>query len=259
MAAYQPAVMEALASHQSQQSVPITPTSPGGRSVRITRGSSSSAYQTANRVQRRFVVGGPKAMPLPTQAVSGSERKAWAANACPPGAACRDASPGAKSLPQLGTGYVPVAEHDDSHFRWNRRSQFLQQFHHRVHPGSVLGGLVDALSHGNGATAVHDTDDDGSGQVAFQCGGQGQRAGAPPSQDPSQQGREAERNVQFNLAGAGPVAGVVELLTEILAEGVPFAQGRESRYHGVLAGAASENSSAYPQRQASQLWLREVR
>ena len=61
---------------------------------------------------------------------------------------------GAYLSPQLGTGYAPVAEHDDGHFLGHRRGQFPEQFHHGVHPGPALGGPVDAPGHGNGATPV---------------------------------------------------------------------------------------------------------
>ena len=139
--------------------------------------------------------------------------------------------------------------------------QFLEQFHRGVHPGAFLGGLVDAPGHGDGAATVHDADDDGGDLVPFQRGiyGQGQAAGEPPGEDPAEQGREAESNVQFGLAGTGPVAAVVEPLPEVLAQAVPVALGGEGRGHGVLAGAASENSPADPQRQAGQLWPGEVR
>ena len=43
-------------------------------------------YQTTSRVQRRWAVGGPKAVPRPTQAVSGTETKARAGNRLPPSA-----------------------------------------------------------------------------------------------------------------------------------------------------------------------------
>ena len=76
--------------------------------------------------------------------------------------------------PQLGTGYAPVAEHDDGHFLGNRRGQFPEQFHRGIHPGAALGGPVDAPGHGNGATPVDHADDDGGGLVAFE---RGQRPG----------------------------------------------------------------------------------
>ena len=81
-----------------------------------------------------------------------------------------------------------------------------------------------------------------------------QPVGTPPGQDPPEQGREAEAHVQFGLAGTRPVAAVVQPLPEILAEVVPSAPGREGGGHGVLAGAAGENSTAHPQNQAGQLW-----
>ena len=164
-------------------------------------------------------------------------------------------------LPQFRTGQAPVAEHDHGHFLGNRRGQFPQQFHYRVHPGAALGDAVDAPGHGNGATPVDHADDDGGGLVAFERGinGQGQATGTPPGKDPAEQRRKAETHVQFGLAGAGPVATVVEPLPEILAQAVPVAPGGEGRRHGVLAGAASENGPADPQGQAGQLWLREVR
>ena len=97
--------------------------------------------------------------------------------------------------------------------------------------------------------------------LPFQCGvyGQGETFRTPPGEDPLEQGREAERYVQLGLAGAGPVAAVVEPLPEALAQVVPVAPGREGGGHGVLAGAARENGPTNPQRQASQLWLGEVR
>ena len=120
---------------------------------------------------------------------------------------------------------------------------------------------MDAPGHGDGATAVENADDDGGGLIALESGvdGQGQASGAPPGEDPAKQGREAESYIQLGLAGAGPVAAVVQPLPEILAQVVPSAPGREGRGHGVLAGAAGEDSSADPQDQTGQLWLREVR
>ena len=84
------------------QGVPTRPHFWGGRSVRMTQGSSCSAYQTTSRVQRRWAVGGPKAVPRPIQAVSGRETKRRAGNRRPPSAqkvmssdsAYRGASPG---------------------------------------------------------------------------------------------------------------------------------------------------------------------
>ena len=164
-------------------------------------------------------------------------------------------------LPQFGTGYAPVAQHNHGHFPGDRRGQFPQQFHYRVHPGPALVGPQDAPGHGNGATPVDHADDDGGGVVPFQRGvnRQGQPVGTPPGQDPPEQGREAEAHVQFGLAGTRPVAAVVQPLPEILAEVVPSTPGRECRGHGVLAGAAGENSTAHPQNQAGQLWPGEVR
>ena len=120
---------------------------------------------------------------------------------------------------------------------------------------------MDAPGHGDGATAVENADDDGGGLVALESGvyGQGQASGAPPGEDPAKQRREAEGYVELGLAGACPVAAVVEPLPEVLAEVVPSAPGGEGRGHGVLAGAAGEDSSAHPQDQTGQLWLREVR
>ena len=163
--------------------------------------------------------------------------------------------------PQLGTGYAPVAEHDDGHFLGNRRGQFPEQFHRGIHPGAALGGPVDAPGHGNGATPVDHADDDGGGLVAFERGinGQGQPSGTPPSQDPPDRWGEAETYVQFGPAGTGPVAAVVEPLPEILAQVVPSAPGREGGGHGVLAGAAGQNGPADPQDETGQLWLGEVR
>ena len=168
---------------------------------------------------------------------------------------------GAYLSPQLGTGYAPVAEHDDGHFLGNRWGQFPEQFHRGVHPGPALSGPVDAPGHGNGATPVDHADDDGGGLVAFERGinGQGQPAGTPPDQDPPEQWGEAETYVQFGLAGTGPVAAVVQPLPEILAQVVPSAPGRECRGHGVLAGATGQNSPAHPQNQTGQLWPGEVR
>ena len=94
---------------------------------------------------------------------------------------------GAYLLPQFGTGYAPVAEHDDGHIPGNRWGQFLEQFHRGVHPGAFLGGLVDAPGHGDGAATVDDADDDGGDLVPFQRGiyGQGQAAGEPLGRGPS--------------------------------------------------------------------------
>ena len=50
------------------------------------QGSSCSTYQTTNRVQRRWAVGGPKAALWPIQAVSGRETKRRAGNRRPPSA-----------------------------------------------------------------------------------------------------------------------------------------------------------------------------
>ena len=168
---------------------------------------------------------------------------------------------GAYLLPQLGAGYAPVAEHDDSHFPGNCWGQFFEQFHRRIHPGAALGGLVDAPGHGDGATAVEDADDDGGGLITLESGvdGQGQSTGAPPSEDPAKQGREAESYIQLGLAGACPVAAVVQPLPEILAQVVPSAPGREGGGDGVLTGAAGEDGPTDPQDQTGQLWLREVR
>ena len=163
--------------------------------------------------------------------------------------------------PQLGAGYAPVAEHDDSHFLGNGWGQLLEQFHRGVHPGAFLVGPADVPGHRDGATAVEDADDDGGGLVPFEGGvdGQSQRAGAPPGEDPPQQRREAESYVQLALAGSRAVAAVVEPFPQALAQVVPVAPGREGGGHGVLAGAAGEDGPADPQRQAGQLWLGEVR
>ena len=124
-----------------------------------------------------------------------------------------------------------------------------------------MGGGVNAPGHGDGATAVEDADDDGGGLIALESGvdGQGQSAGAPPGEDPAKQRREAESYVQLGLAGACPVAAVVEPLSEVLAEVVPAAPGREGGGDGVLTGAAGEDGPADSQDQTGQLWLREVR
>ena len=139
--------------------------------------------------------------------------------------------------------------------------QFLKQFHGGVHPGAALGGGVNAPGHGDGATAVEDADDDGGGLISLESGvdGQGQSTGAPPGEDPAKQRREAESYVQLGLAGACPVAAVVEPLPEILAEVVPSAPGREGGGDGVLTGAAGEDGPTDPQDQTGQLWLREAR
>ena len=167
---------------------------------------------------------------------------------------------GANLRPQLGAGYAPVAQHDDGHVVGNGWGQFLEQFHGGVHPGAALGGAADAPGHRNGAAPVDHADDDGGDLVALEGGvnGQGQPAGTPPGKHSPEQGREAESYVQLGFAGTGPVAAVVEPLPEVLAEIVPLAPGGEGRSHGVLAGAAGENSPADPQRQAGQLWLGEV-
>ena len=163
-------------------------------------------------------------------------------------------------LPQFRTGQAPVAQHNHAHVLRHRRGQFPQQFHYRVHPGPRFVGAQDAPGHGNRATAVDHADDDGGGIRSFQrrVNRQCQPTGTPPHKDPPEQRREAEAHVQFGLAGPGPVASVVQPLPEILAEVVPSAPGREGRRHGVLAGAASENSPADPQDQPGQLWPAEV-
>ncbi len=96
---------------------------------------------------------------------------------------------GAYLLPQLGTGYAPVAEDNHGHFLGNGWGQFLEQFHGGVHPGAALGGAVDAPGHGNGAAPVEDADDDGGGLIALEGGvdGQGQPAGTPPGKHPAEQ------------------------------------------------------------------------
>ena len=164
-------------------------------------------------------------------------------------------------LPQFRTGQAPVAQHDHGHFLRDRRSQFPQQFHYRVHPGPALGGVVDAPSHGNGAAPVDHADDDGGGVVPLQRGvhRQGQPVGMPPGKDPAKQGRKTETHVQFGLAGARPVATVVEPFPQALAQVVPVSLGGEGGGHGVLAGAARQDSPADPQDQPGQLSLREVR
>ena len=50
------------------------------------QGSSCSAYQTTSRVQRRWALGVPKAVPRPIQAVSGTETKRRAGNRLLPSA-----------------------------------------------------------------------------------------------------------------------------------------------------------------------------
>ena len=60
----------------------------------------------------------------------------------------------------------------------------------------------------------------------------------------------------MGLAGACPVAAVVEPFTEILAQVVPLVPGGEGGGDGVLTGAAGEDGPADPQHQAGQLWLR---
>ena len=254
--------------------------------MRMIQGSSCWSYQTTSRVQRCWAEGVPKAVPWPIQAVSGRETKRRAGNRRPPWGAEGDVLPiahtgvpaprsgrgqalGAYLLPQLGTGYAPVAEDNHSHFLGNGRGQFLEQFHGGIHPGAALGGAVDAPGHGNGAAPVEDADDDGGGLVALEGGvhGQslprtgygGQSAGTPPGEHPAEQGREAEGYVQLGFAGAGLVAAVVEPFAEILAEVVPAAPRGEGGGHGVLTGAASENSPADPERQSGQLCLTEVR
>ena len=234
------------------------------------QGSSCPAYQTTSRVQRRWAVDPAEgsAEPDPGRVGKGDEGPGRQASAAvsTEGDVLTVAHTGMPALGaylprQLGAGYAPVAEHDDGHVPGNRRGQFLEQFHGGVHPGALLGGLVDTPGHGNGAAPVDHADDDGSDLVPFQRGvdGQGQAAGDPPREDPFQQGREAESNVQFGLAGTGPVAAVVEPLPEVLAQAVPVALGGEGRGHGVLAGAASKNCAADPQDQAGQLWPGEVR
>ena len=54
--------------------------------MRMIQGSSCSTYQTTSRVQRRLALGVLKAVPWPTQAVSGRETKRWAGNRLPPSA-----------------------------------------------------------------------------------------------------------------------------------------------------------------------------
>ena len=107
---------------------------------------------------------------------------------------------GAYLSPQLGTGYAPVAEHDDGYFLGHRRGQFPEQFHHGVHPGPALGGPVDAPGHGNGATPVDHADDDGGGLVAFERGINGHR---PAGRNRRVQDRavvmHAEINCLFNV------------------------------------------------------------
>ena len=108
---------------------------------------------------------------------------------------------------------------------------------------------------------VEDADDDGGGLVALESriDGHCQPAGHPPGEHPPEQRCEAEGYVQLGLAGACPVAAVVEPLAEILAEVVPAAPWGEGGGHCVLAGAAGENGPADPQDQTGQLWLGEVR
>ena len=163
--------------------------------------------------------------------------------------------------PQLGTGYAPVAEHDDGHIMRDRRGQFPEQFHRGVYPGAGLSGVADAPSYGNGATAVENADDDGGGLVSLEGGinSQGEAVGVPPGQHPPEQRSEAKTHVKLSLAGPGTVAAIVEPLPEVLAQVIPLVPGREGRGHGVLASAASENSATHPQNQARQLCRGEVR
>ena len=136
----------------------------------------------------------------------------------------------------------------------NGWGKFLEQFHGGVHPRAALGGAVNAPGHGNGAAPVKDADDDGGGLIALEGGvdGQslprtgygGQPTGPPPGKHPPEQGRKAEGYVHLGFTGTGPVAAVVELLPEVLAQVVPLAPGREGRGHGVLAGAAGEDGPA---------------
>ena len=73
-------------------------------------------------------------------------------------------------------------------------------------------------------------------------------------------GAKQRANVQLGLAGAGPVAAVVEPLANVLAEAVPVAAaGGEGGGYSVLTGAAGQDRPVHPEHQASQLWLREVR
>ena len=67
--------------------------------------------------------------------------------------------------------------------------------------------------------------------------GQDQATGAPPGKDPPQQRRGAERDGQLGLAVSRPVAAVVEPFSEVLAQAVPSAPGREGRGFGVQAGS----------------------
>ena len=159
---------------QKRRAYQLGPASSGGRSVRMIQGSSCSAYQTTRRVQRRLALGVLKAVPRPIQAVSGRHKKRWGGQPASTIGAESDVLPVAHTgmpaleaylLPQFGTGYAPVAEHDDGHIPGNRWGQFLEQFHRGVHPGAFLGGLVDAPGHGDGAATVDDADDDGGDLV----------------------------------------------------------------------------------------------
>ena len=163
--------------------------------------------------------------------------------------------------PQFGTGQAPVAQHYDGHLSRHCWRQGLQQLHCRVHPAPGTLGGQDAPGHGNGAASVEHADHDGGSVIPLQCrvNGQSQAVATPPGQHPFQQRGEAEAHVQFRPAGTRPVAAVVEPFPQVLAQAVPTAPGRERGGNGALAGAASEDGPANPQRQASQLWLGEVR
>ena len=85
---FQPRLLTALkpSSVQKRRAYQLIPAPSGGRPVRMIQGSSGPAYQTASRVQRRWAVGGPKAVPWPAQAVPGTETRARACNRLPPSA-----------------------------------------------------------------------------------------------------------------------------------------------------------------------------
>ena len=111
---------------------------------------SCPAYQTASRVQRSWSVGGLKSMFF--------------------GSVYGVPALGGYLSPPLGAGYAPVAQHDDGHVVGNCRGRFLEQFHGEVHLGAAPGGAMDALGHGDGATAVEDTDEDDGGLVVLGSG-----------------------------------------------------------------------------------------
>ena len=89
----------------------------------------------------------------------------------------------------------------------------LQQFHYRVHPGPGLVGAHDAPGHGNGASPVDPLMTMAVVSSPWRRVNRQVPAGRNATiQDPSEQRREAETYVQFGLAGARPVAAVVQPL-----------------------------------------------